>query len=59
MGCRKNDPECKSTTTATSKPKFFVTVVNAVNYCHWEIHYRCCRGPRYASETSYYKEEQR
>ena len=30
MGCRKNDPECKSTTTATSKPKFFVTVVNAV-----------------------------
>ena len=44
----------KSTIPATSKQKFFVTLVNAVNYCHKEIYYRYCRGPIYASETSYY-----
>ena len=26
-----------------------------LNYCHKEIYYRCCRCPRYASETSSYK----
>ena len=35
--------------------ELFLTLVNAVNYCHKEIYYRCCRGPRYASETSYYR----
>ena len=45
----------KFTTPATSKQQFFVTLVNAVNYCHKEIYYRCFRCPRYASETSYYK----
>ena len=37
----------KFTTSATSKTEFFVTL------CQKEIHYRCCVGPRYASETSY------
>ena len=45
----------KSTTTATSKMEFFVKLVSAVNYCRKEIHCRCWRDPRYASETSYYK----
>ena len=39
---------------ATSKMEFFVTV-NAVNYCHKEIHCRCWRGLRYVPETSYHK----
>ena len=26
------------------KQELFVTLVNAVNYCHKEIYYRCCRG---------------
>ena len=45
----------KSTTPAISKQEFFVTLVNAFNYCHKESYYRCCRCPRYASETRYYK----
>ena len=45
----------KATTRAISKMEFFVTLVNAVNYCHKEIHCRCWRGPIYVSETSYYK----
>ena len=45
----------KSTTLAISKQEFFVTLVTTVNYCHKEIYYKCCRGPTYASETSYYK----
>ena len=32
-----------------------MTLVTTVNYCPKEIYYRYCRGPRYASETSYYK----
>ena len=40
---------------ATSKQEIFVTLVNVVNYCHKDIYYRCCRGPRFASETSYHK----
>ena len=42
-------------THTTSKQELFVTLVTTVNYCHKEIYYRYCRGPRYASETSYYK----
>ena len=45
----------KSTNPATCKMEFFVTLVNTVIYCHGENHYRRCRGPRYASATSYYK----
>ena len=45
----------KSMTHATSKQELFVTLVTTVNYCHKEIYYRYYRGPRYASETSYYK----
>ena len=45
----------KSTTLTTSKQELFVTLVTTVNYWHKEIYYRYCRGPRYASETSYYK----
>ena len=45
----------KSKTLATSKQELFVTLDNAVNYCHKEIYYRCCRGPRYVSETCCYK----
>ena len=45
----------KSTTPATSKQELFVALANAVNYCHKEIYYRCCRDPRYTTETSYYK----
>ena len=26
-----------------------------ISYCHKEIYYRYCRGPRYTSETGYYK----
>ena len=54
----KNSPNKlrgKSTTPTTSKQELFVTLVTTVNYCHKEIYYRHCRGPRYASETSYYK----
>ena len=42
---------------ATSKQELFVTVVNAVNYCHnhKDIYYRCCKGSRSASGTSYYE----
>ena len=29
--------------------------INAVNYCHMEIHCRCWRRPRCVSETTYYK----
>ena len=43
-------------THTTSKQELFVTLVTAVNYCHKEIYHRYYRGPRYASETSYYKE---
>ena len=43
----------KSMTHTTSK--LFVTLVTTVNYCHKEICYRYYKGPRYASETSYYK----
>ena len=32
-----------------------MTLVTTVNYCHMEIYYRYYRGPRCASETSYYK----
>ena len=32
-----------------------MTSVNDVNCSHKEIYCRCCRGPRYTSETSYYK----
>ena len=32
-----------------------MTLVNTVKQCHKEIYYGCCRCPRYASETSYYK----
>ena len=42
-------------TPTTSKQEFFVTLATAVNYCHKEIYYRCCKSPTYASETSYYK----
>ena len=42
-------------THTTSKQELFVTLVTTVNYCHKEIYYRYYRGPRYASETSYYK----
>ena len=45
----------KSTYPTTSKQKLFVTLVTTVNYWHKEIYYRYCRGPRYTSETSYYK----
>ena len=35
--------------------KFFCEIFfTTVNYWHKEIYYRYCRGPRYASETSYY-----
>ena len=50
-----NKLRSKSTTPATSKQELFVTVVNAVKYCHKKIYYRCCRGPRYTSENSYYE----
>ena len=42
-------------THTTSKQDLFVTLVATVNYCHKEIYYRYYKGPRYASETSYYK----
>ena len=42
-------------THTTSKQELFVTLVTTVNYCHMEIYYRYYRGPRCASETSYYK----
>ena len=42
-------------THTTSKQELFVTLVTTVNYCHKEIYYRYYRGPRYASETIYYK----
>ena len=45
----------KSMAHTTSKQELFVTLVTAVNYCHKEIYHRYYRGPRYASETSYYK----
>ena len=45
----------KSMTHTISKQELFVTLVTIVNYCHKEIYYRYYRGPRYASETSYYK----
>ena len=45
----------KSMTHTTSKQELFVTLVTTVNYCHKEIYYRYYRGPRYASEISYYK----
>ena len=45
----------KSMTHTTSKQELFVTLVTTVNYCHKDIYYRRCRGPRYPSETSYYK----
>ena len=45
----------KSMTHTTSKQELFVTLVTTVNYCHKEIYYRYYKGPRYASETSYYK----
>ena len=32
-----------------------MALVTTVNYCHKEIYYRYYRGPRYASETRYYK----
>ena len=32
-----------------------MTLVTTVNYRHKEIYYRYYKGPRYASETSYYK----
>ena len=54
----KNSPNKltgKSTTPATSKMDFCVALVNAVNYCHKCIYYKCYRGPRHTSETSYYK----
>ena len=37
-----------SRTVATSKMKLFVTIV-AVNYCHKELHLRCCSSPRSAT----------
>ena len=42
-------------THTASKQELFVTVVTTVNYFHKEIYYRYYRGPRYASETNYYK----
>ena len=45
----------KSATPAKSKQEPFVTLVTTVNYCQKEIYYRCCTGPVYTSETSYYK----
>ena len=42
-------------THTISKQELFVALVTTVNYCHKEIYYRYYRGPRYASETSYYK----
>ena len=45
--------------TGTSKQELFVTVGNAVNYCHKDIYYTCCKSPRCASETSYYKSFER
>ena len=46
----------KSTAPATSEQELSVTLVNAVKYCRKEIYYRCCKGPTFASKTSYYKE---
>ena len=45
----------KCMTHTISKHKLFVILVTTVNYCFKAIYYRYCRGPRYASETSYYK----
>ena len=45
----------KSMTHTISKQELFVALVTTVNYCHKEIYYRYYRGPRYASETRYYK----
>ena len=42
-------------THTISKQELFVALVTTVNYCHKEIYYRYYRGPRYASETRYYK----
>ena len=42
-------------THTISKQELFVALVTTVKYCHKEIYYRYCRGPRYASETRYYK----
>ena len=54
-----NKVRSKSMPTGTSKQELFVTVGNAVNYCHKDIYYTCCKGPRCASETSYYKSFER
>ena len=42
-------------THTISKQELFVALATTVNYCHKEIYYRHYRGPRYASETRYYK----
>ena len=42
-------------THTTFKLELFVTLVTTVNYLHKGIYYGYHRGPRYASETSYYK----
>ena len=42
-------------THTISKQELFVALVTTVNYCHKDIYYRYCRGPRYLSETSHYK----